>query len=205
MIKSCRPALILLLIFTLLLGVVYPLVVTGIGQGFFPWQANGSLVKENKRIVGSALIGQAFLGNGYFSARPSANQYNAMKSGGSDLGPTNGQLISVIAERVKLWRNLTGHTRPVPIDLVTTSASGLDPDISVAAALYQASRVAKARALPVSTIVKLIRAQRKASPWETVGEPTVNVLALNVALDRTSSRHRHPSAGWDLSSRSASA
>lgn len=184
--SALRPALTLALLFALLLGLAYPLVLTGIGQALFPYQANGSLVREGDRVIGSALIGQSFAGAGYFHGRPSAagaSGYDATASAGSNLGPAS----KALAERV---RNQTqalaaiAPGRPIPPDLVTTSASGLDPHISPAAAMYQVDRVAKARGLAVEQVRALVRARVEQPLLGFVGEPRVNVLALNRALDR---------------------
>jgi len=182
--SALRPALVLTLLFALLLGLAYPLALTGIGQALFPWQANGSLVREDDRIIGSALIGQAFSSDRYFHGRPSAagaNGYDAAASAGSNLGPSS----KALAERVRheaqaLTAGAPG--RPVPPDLVTTSASGLDPHISPEAALYQADRVARARGLPIAPVRALVRGQIEYPLLGFIGEPRVNVLALNQAL-----------------------
>jgi K+-transporting ATPase ATPase C chain len=173
---------------------VYPLVVTGISQVAFRHQANGSLVSANGRVVGSALIGQSFTdGSGkplarYFQPRPSAAGagYDATASGGSNLGPSNPTLLHAVAQRVAAYRafNRLAAGQPVPVDAVTSSGSGLDPDISEANALDQAARVAQARGLSVSTVVALVHAHVDGRPWGFLGENTVNVLDLNLALDR---------------------
>lgn len=184
--SALRPALVLTLLFALLLGLAYPMALTGIGQVFFPWQANGSLVREGDRVVGSALIGQAFASDRYFHGRPSAagaNGYDAAASAGSNLGPAS----KALAERVRNDAQALAATapgRPVPPDLVTTSASGLDSHISPGAALYQVDRVARARGLPVERVRALVRAQIEYPLLGFIGEPRVNVLALNRALDR---------------------
>jgi K+-transporting ATPase ATPase C chain len=177
----------------LLLGLVYPLVMTGLGQAFFSRQANGSLVKVGGRVVGSVHIGQEFAGaNGrplpqYFQPRPSAagNGYDATASGASNLGPSNPTLLDAVAKRVKAYRlfNHLAPGTPVPVDAVTSSGSGLDPDISVANALAQAPRVAAARRLPLPAVVALVHQHTNGRPWGILGESSVNVLDLNVALD----------------------
>jgi len=179
-----------------LVGLAYPLAMTGIAQGLMGHQANGSYVSQNGKVVGSSLIGQNFLlKNGapdprYFQPRPSAAGagYDAMASGGSNLGPSSKELITDVARRVSAYRKLNGlsSTASVPVDAVTASASGLDPDISVANATLQAPRVATARRLSVSVVLALVRAHTSNRPFGIFGEKTVNVLDLNLALDRTS-------------------
>jgi len=179
---------------TVLLGLVYPLVITGISQLALSSRANGSLVKVGGRVVGSALIGQNFTdakGNPlprYFQPRPSAagNGYDATASGASNLGPSNTTLINSVAARVVAYRafNGLGPRDAVPADAVTSSGSGLDPDISEANALDQAPRVARARRLPLPTVLALVHSHVEARPWGILGEQTVNVLDLNIALDR---------------------
>jgi len=182
-----RPALSLFLLLSLLTGIVYPLAVTAVGQLLFADAANGSIVTIDGKAVGSALIGQQFTSPGYFWGRPSATgpyAYNGAVSGGSNLGPLNPALTEAVQARIEALRAADpGNTQPVPIDLVTASASGLDPDISLAAAHFQASRVARLRAMPPAQLDQLIErlAQR---PWLGIlGEPRVNVLRLNLALD----------------------
>jgi len=182
-----RPAVTLFAALTVLTGVVYPLAVTGVAQALFPHQANGSLVMVNGQPVGSALIGQRFSSPGHFWGRPSATgpyPYNAAVSSGSNLGPLNPALTDAVKARVEALRSADpGNDRPVPVDLVTASASGLDPDISLAAAYYQATRVAGTRRLPVGQVTALIERQAE-RPWlGRLGEPRVNVLELNIALD----------------------
>lgn len=182
-----RPALLLFAVLTLLTGVVYPLAVTGLAQLLFPHQANGSIVSVNGKAVGSELIGQQFTSPRYFWGRPSATgpySYNAAASSGSNLGPLNPALTDTVKSRIDALKAADpGNDRPVPIDLVTASGSGLDPDISLAAAYYQAPRVARARAIPVEQVRTLIERHAE-QPWLGVfGEPKVNVLALNLALD----------------------
>ena len=187
--------LFMVIALTLLTGLVYPLVMTGVAQVAFHDRANGSLVKENGQVVGSSLIGQNFTdakGNPlpqYFQPRPSAagdNGYDAMASGGSNLGPSNRKLLDAVAKRAADYRQLNGLAADakVPADAVTASASGLDPDISLANARLQARRVATARNIPVGTVQKLIDEHTDARQLGVLGEKTVNVLDLNLALDR---------------------
>lgn len=170
-----RPAVTLLALFTLLLGLAYPLAMTGLAEALFPHQSQGSPVTENNRLIGSSLIGQAFTAPRYFHPRPSAGGHDPMASGGSNLGPTSAKLI----ERIK-----AEATPGIAADAVTTSASGLDPDISPETALAQVARVAKARSLPEDKLRTLVQAQTQPRLWGLIGEPRVNVLALNLALDR---------------------
>jgi K+-transporting ATPase ATPase C chain len=182
-----RPALMSLILFTLITGVVYPLVVTGIAQVIFPFQANGSLIVKDGKVVGSALIGQPFDEPKYFWGRPSGTSpfgYNSGASSGSNLSPTNPALVSAVQGRVEALRAADpGNTAPVPVDLVTASGSGLDPHISPAAALYQVSRVARERKLAPDAVRALVDRNTEGRFWGLVGEPRVNVLALNLALD----------------------
>jgi potassium-transporting ATPase KdpC subunit len=182
-----KPAAVLLAIFTVLTGLLYPLAVTGLAQVLFPYQANGSLLRQGDRVAGSALIGQPFDDPRYFWGRPSATTpfpYNAAASTGSNLGPSNPALEAAVKARVAALRAADpGNTLPVPVDLVTASASGLDPDISVAAALYQVSRVARARSLGVDAVRRLVEQHVAGRQFGVFGEPTVNVLSLNLALD----------------------
>ncbi|MDB5954749.1 potassium-transporting ATPase subunit KdpC [Ramlibacter sp.] len=182
-----RPALVLFAALTLLVGVAYPLAVTGAAQALFPAQAAGSLVVRGGKPVGSLLIGQNFSEPGHFWGRPSATSpmpYNAGASGGSNLGPLNPALVDAVKGRIEALRAADpGNSAPVPIDLVTASASGLDPDISPAAARYQIARVARARKLPPERVAALVE-QNVEAPWlPVIGEPVVNVLRLNLALD----------------------
>ena len=182
-----RPALMSLLLLSLVTGVVYPLVVTGIAQVVFPYQANGSLIVKDGKVVGSALIGQPFDDPRYFWGRPSATSPfadNAGASAGSNLSPTNPALVSAVQGRVDALRAADpGNTAPVPVDLVTASGSGLDPHVSPAAALYQVSRVARERRLPPEAVRSLVERHVEGRFWGLLGEPRVNVLALNLALD----------------------
>lgn len=182
-----RPAVTLFVVLSLITGLLYPLAVTGVAQTAFPHQANGSLITRDGKAVGSELIGQSFTQPGHFWGRPSATApmpYNAAASGGSNLGPTNPALTEAVKARTEALRAADpGNTRPVPVDLVTASASGLDPHISPAAAAYQAERVARARSLPVAQVQALVL-QHTDTPWlGLLGAPRVNVLALNLALD----------------------
>ena len=182
-----RPALTLFAVLSLVTGLLYPLAVTGVAQTAFPHQANGSLITQGGKALGSELIGQSFTEPGHFWGRPSATApmpYNASASGGSNLGPTNPALAEAVKARIEVLRAADpGNTRPVPVDLVTASASGLDPHISPAAAAYQAERVAHVRGLPVAQVQALVQ-QHTEDPWlGLIGEPRVNVLALNLALD----------------------
>ncbi|MGC4249992.1 MAG: potassium-transporting ATPase subunit KdpC [Sphingobium sp.] len=188
--SALRPALIFTLLFALLLGLAYPLALTGIGQTLFPRQANGSLLREGGRVAGSTLIGQTFVSDLYFHGRPSAagaNGYDAAASAGSNLGPASKALADRVRGDVEAFI-ATAPGRNVPSDLVTTSASGLDPHISPEAALYQADRIARARRLPVDQVRALVRAQAEYPLLGFIGEPRVNVLALNLALDREAKR-----------------
>jgi len=185
--RTLRPALSVFLLLTLVTGLAYPLLVTGIAQGLFPNAANGSIVTVDGKAVGSTLIGQSFTSPKYFWGRPSATApmaNNGLASGGSNLGANNPALLDAVKGRVDALKAADPeNTLPVPIDLVTASGSGLDPEISLAAAHYQAARIAKARALPLAQVQALIDANAK-TPWlGVVGEPRINVLALNLLLD----------------------
>lgn len=182
-----RPAITLLLVMTVLTGIVYPFVVTGMAQAIFPAQAAGSLIAKDGKVVGSRLIGQPFSDPKYFWSRPSATSpqpYNGLASGGSNLGPLNPALTDAVKARIAALQaaDPTNHA-PIPVDLVTASASGLDPDISPAAAYYQADRVARARGLDPARVRALIAAHSKRSLLGVIGSPRVNVLELNLALD----------------------
>ena len=187
-----RPAVSLFVAMTLVTGVAYPLLVTGVAKIAFPSQAAGSLVVQDGKPVGSTLIGQSFSEPKYFWARPSAtapNPYNAGGSGGSNLGPLNPALVDAVKARVDALKAADpGNTLPVPVDLVTASASGLDPHISVAGAQYQAARVARARGLAPEAVRALVERHTESRLLGFIGEPRVNVLAINLALDRRSGR-----------------
>lgn len=187
MFKEIRPALSSFAILTLITGIVYPLAVTGISQALMPDQANGSLVVKDGKPTGSTLIGQNFSDPKYFWGRPSATSpmpYNGASSGGSNLAPTNPALIDAVKARVQALKEADpGNGRPIPVDLVTASASGLDPEISPAAALYQISRVAKARGIEPAKLQRLVEERILGRQFGFLGEPRVNVLELNLALD----------------------
>jgi potassium-transporting ATPase KdpC subunit len=187
MFKELRPAVVSFLLLTLLTGIAYPLLVTGISQVTMPKQANGSLIVEEGKPVGSSLIGQSFFSPKYFWGRLSATgpvPYNAGASGGSNLGPTNPALLDAVKARVQALRDADpGNQHPVPVDLVTASGSGLDPHISPAAAEYQLARVARVRNLDPDAVRKLIAEHTEGRQFDILGEPRVNVLELNLALD----------------------
>jgi len=185
--KVIKPSLLMLLFFTVLTGAIYPMAVWVTTQSLFFWQANGSLLVEGKTVLGSELIGQNFSSPDYFWGRPSATSpspYNGSASGGSNLGPTNPALTETILARIKTLRDVeTQHELTIPVDLVTTSASGLDPHISPAAAMFQASRVSAARKLSIQQVQELVSRFTEPRQWFILGEPRVNVLKLNLALD----------------------
>ena len=191
--KHVRPALSLFVLLTVLTGLIYPLVVTGVAQVLFPWQSHGSLLAVDGRPVGSALIGQNFTAPGDFWGRPSATSPypdNAQASSGSNLGPTNPVLIDAVKARMAVLRAADPDNHaPIPVDLVTAPGSGLDPQISLAAAYYQAPRVARARHLPLADVKALI-ARMTRQPWlHLFGTPRINVLELNLALNALGAEH----------------
>lgn len=185
MLQTLRPALVLLVLFTLFLGLAYPLAMTGVGQALFPNAANGSPIVRDGQLVGSTLIGQAFTRDDYFWGRPSAagDGYNARSSSGSNLGPTS----QVLADRIAAEAARYGvPANQIPVELLTTSGSGLDPHISPEAALFQAQRVADARGLSIESVRQLIQVHTETPIAGILGEPRVNVLQLNLALDELS-------------------
>jgi K+-transporting ATPase ATPase C chain len=197
MLREIRPAIVVLVILTAITGLAYPLAMTGIAQVLFPSQSQGSLVESDGKVVGSALIGQQFTEDKYFHGRPSATTapdpkdptktvpvpYNAANSGGSNLGPSNKALVDRVQGDIDTLKK-ENPSASVPIDLVTTSASGLDPDISPEAALFQVPRIAKARNLPENRVRELVADNTKGRLFGFLGEPRVNVLMLNLALDQ---------------------
>jgi potassium-transporting ATPase KdpC subunit len=189
--RQLFPALMMTIALTILTGLLYPLVVTGVAQGLFSARANGSLVKVNGKVVGSSLLGQDFTQAKYFQPRPSAtgtSPYNGLASGASNLGPSDPGLLKTVAQRVVAYRRLNGmaSNAAVPVDAVTASASGLDPDISIANADIQAARVARVRSLPLATVLAAVARHTENRQWGFLGERVVNVLELNLDLDRTS-------------------
>ena len=187
--SALRPAFVLTILFAILLGIAYPLAMTGIGQAFFPTQANGSLVIANGKVVGSTVVGQAFTSDRYFQTRPSAagKGYDGLASSGSNLGPTSQALVDRIKPDVAKQRGV-GNAGPLPADMVTASASGLDPDISPETAMLQTARVARVRGMPVDRVRALVKANVETPLFGILGEPHVDVLALNRALDASGAR-----------------
>jgi K+-transporting ATPase ATPase C chain len=182
--RNLAVAILMTIVTTIILGVIYPLAMTGIAQVIFPEQANGELIKRNGAVVGSRLIGQEFASPGYFHSRPSAagTGYDAANSGGSNLGPTNRKLIDAVKANVAAARQENPHA-PIPIDLVTTSASGFDPHITPAAAEFQVPRVARERGMSEMDVRSAVAAHTEGRQFGFLGEPRVNVLELNLALD----------------------
>jgi K+-transporting ATPase ATPase C chain len=201
MLKEIRPAIVFVVALTAITGLFYPFVMTGIAGVVFPYQAQGSLIERDGKVIGSTLIGQEFTSDRYFHGRPSATvapdpndssktvpaPYNAANSGGSNLGPTNKALVERVQGDVDKLKQ-ENPSAPVPIDLVTTTASGLDPDISPDAALFQVPRVAKARNMPEDRVRRLVNERIEGRTLGFLGEPRVNVLALNMALDRAAAQ-----------------
>jgi K+-transporting ATPase ATPase C chain len=187
-----RPAFTLLLVFTVMLGLVYPFAITGIARVAFPAQAEGSLLHDGEHVIGSSLIGQPFNDSRYFWGRPSATApvpYNGAASSGSNQGPMNPALRDAVIARIKALQSADpSNAAPIPVDLVTASASGLDPHISPAAAFYQAPRVARARALSEASVRSMVDAAVEPRTFGILGEPRVNVLQLNLALDGAAAR-----------------
>ena len=187
--RLLRPAVSLLIVMTILLGIVYPLLITGVAKLAFPRQAEGSLIDRNGQLIGSALIGQSFSDPKYFWGRPSATTpqpYNGLASSGSNSGPLNPALLDAVKANIKALRDADpDNHQPIPVELVTASGSGLDPDISPAAAQYQAARVARARNLDRARVETLIKAHQRERLFGLIGERRINVLELNLALDQT--------------------
>jgi K+-transporting ATPase ATPase C chain len=190
--QSIRPAVVLFILLSIITGVAYPLAATALGKWLLPQQANGSLIENEGKLIGSSLIGQNFTEPKYFWGRPSATgpyPNNAAASSGSNQGPLNPALAEAIKSRISALKAVDpNNTLPVPVDLVTASASGLDPHISPAAAAYQASRVEKVRGLSATSVQLLINENTEGRQWGVFGEPRVNVLKLNIALDKNTAK-----------------
>jgi len=186
MLKELKPAILITFVLTILTGILYPLAVTGIAQTIFHKQANGSLIERDGKVIGSEIIGQNFTRPEYFHPRPSQNSYDAANSGGSNLGPTNPALADRLKKDAAQFRkDNPDFTGPIPADAITTSASGLDPEITPANALAQAARVAQARGASPDAVRNLVAANTRQRDLGVLGEPRVNVLKLNMALDQT--------------------
>lgn len=198
--KNFGIAALFTMVTTVIFGLIYPLVITGLAQALFPWRANGQLMQMNGKIIGSRIIGQEFDGAGYFHSRPSAagTGYDATASGGSNLAPTNHLLIERVHDAVQQAKS-GNPSSPVPVDLVTASGSGLDPDISPAAAEFQVARVARERGMSEAQILQIVQKNTKGRQFGVFGEPRVNVLELNLALDAV-----HPLRGTDSARERAS-
>jgi K+-transporting ATPase ATPase C chain len=186
--KQLKTAFILLILFTFLTGMIYPAVVTGLAQLLFPWKANGSLIARDGKVIGSLLIGQHFTGANYFWGRPSATPdfpYNVANSSGSNLGPLNSELLKLVKSRVAILQQADPSNKAlIPVDLVTASGSGLDSDISPLAAFYQIPRIAHSRGISEQALIILVSNFIRNCSWGVLGEPRVNVLQLNLALDQ---------------------
>jgi len=184
MLKELKPAILITFVFTILTGILYPLAVTGVAQAMFHNKANGSLIERNGKVIGSEIIGQNFAKPEYFHPRPSQNSYDAANSGGSNLGPTNPALADRLKKDGEAFRKENpDFSGPIPADAITASGSGLDPEISPANALAQVTRVAKARGVPSDTVRALVEANIARRDLAVLGEPRVNVLKLNIAVD----------------------
>lgn len=198
--KNLGIAALFTIVTTVLFGLIYPLVITGLAQALFPWRANGQLIELHGKIVGSRIIGQEFNGPGYFHSRPSAAGigYDATASGGSDLGPTNKLLMLRVHDAIEQAK-LENPSSPIPVDLVTASGSGLDPEISPAAAEFQVPRVARERGMSKAQVLQIVQGNTEGRQFGIFGEPRVNVLGLNLALDAV-----HPLPGTDSARERAS-
>ncbi|GLX62967.1 potassium-transporting ATPase KdpC subunit [Proteus vulgaris] len=192
-----RSSLVMLLLLTLITGLAYPLLVTGLANLIFPWQANGSLVYQDNKLIGSEFIGQQFTRNDYFKSRPSMTSempYNSMASGASQLASSNPLLLNEVTKRVQMWQKAVDNDQAVPVDLVTASGSGLDPHISLQAAYYQVENIAHSRQLTKDEIKQLIKENTTTPLISFLGEPVINVFKLNQALDRLSAeKHKRVS------------